>query len=435
MSRDDLISTALNVAWHRQTANASLERWLQLCEQEKWGEIPAKIDQLISVFGTSWYFTRFIFYRGRLSAELIDKPTLTRFDDESLLQFLSEALEGNDQDHQFDWLRSLKNQAMMLILLRRLSEMDSLEENEAAITRLATAVLTVAMKIVGLELDHPDDKIAVLGMGRISGFEMNYGSDLDLIFLYESNSESFHTFFSEKIRILLRNMSLLAPGGVLYDVDMRLRPHGTSGALITSVSSFLEYHKDEREIWERQMMTRCRPIIDNCGLGTRTMQEVLPCIYADTYDASISQEILSVRLRVQDELGSRRGKIDIKRGRGGIMDIDFLTHYLQLVNAHEYPDLKNPSTRAVLGVLSELGFLSENESNNLRNSYNFFKQIESCIRLFDMKSVNTFSKNLNDDDALIRAMRSGRHDTAVEFIEEYEKRSEDVNALFLHTLS
>ncbi len=435
MVRKELIQTALDSAWHRQTAEASLERWLQMCEKEHWGDIPKNIAQLVAVFGASWYFTRFIFYRGRKSAELIDTPVLNSFDDATLMQFLSQALQADDQEHQFEWLRSLKNQVMLQILLRRLSAQDSLRENESALTRLAIATLTVAMHIVGLDLERPDCRIAVLGMGRIAGFEMNYGSDLDLIFLYEDRSEQFHSYFSEKVRFLLRNMSLLAPTGVLYDIDMRLRPHGTSGALITSVASFLEYHKSEREIWERQMMTRCRPVVDYQGLGHNTINQITPYIYRDDYDESLAVEILAGRLRVQDELGSHRGKTDVKRGQGGIMDIDFLTHYLQLNNAHTYPKLQTTSTRAALTALVNCRLLSQDQVAGLLRAYDFFKQIEACLRLFDMKSVNTFPNTLDDDHALVRAMGYRKGHAADKFLSEYRQQSSWVHSVFINTLN
>ena len=433
MTRKEDIQAALDSTWHRQTAEASLERWLQICEQEQWGEIPKNIVQLIAVFGASWYFTRFIFYRGRLSAELIDTPVLESFDDDTLCRFLSESLQADEQEQQFEWLRSLKNQAMLQILLRRLSAQDSLHENEAALTRLATATLAVAMKIVGLE--RPDCQIAVLGMGRIAGFEMNYGSDLDLIFLYEDSSEEFRAFFSEKVRKLLRHMSLLAPTGVLYDIDMRLRPHGTSGALITSVASFLEYHQDKREIWERQMMTRCRPIIDYQELGYNSMQQITPHIYKESYAESLSAEILEVRLRVQDELGSRRGKIDVKRGQGGIMDIDFLTHYLQLKTGRRYPKLQTSSTRTALTTLANCAILPQQHAANLLDAYDFFKKVESCLRLFDMKSLNTFSSNLDDGNALVRAMTYRGEHAAEQFLKDYREKSAMVHTLFINTLN
>ena len=435
MTRHELIETAMDASWHRQTAEASLERWLQVCAQEQWGDIPENIDQLISVFGASWYFTRFIFFRGKKSAGLIDKPSLSSFDPETLLQFLSTALEGDDEENQFEWLRSLKNQAMLQILLRRLTDQESLSDNEAALTNLSIATLNVAMTIVGLDPEHLDGQIAVLGMGRIAGLEMNFGSDLDLIFLFKESSEDFYTFFSKTIRKLLRNMSLLTPSGVLYDIDMRLRPHGTSGALITSEKSFLEYHQGKRETWERQMMTRCRPVIDNQGLGKNAMQQVLPYVYTSTFDQNASAEILSVRQRVEDELGSRRGKIDVKRGKGGIMDIDFITHYLQLRHAYHSPELQTSSTREALSILSKLKLLEQDDGDYLLRAYNFFKQIEACLRLFDMKSVNSFSDKMDDANALVRAMSYSGEDASTRFLDKYRELTKTTHNHFLNTLT
>jgi [glutamine synthetase] adenylyltransferase / [glutamine synthetase]-adenylyl-L-tyrosine phosphorylase len=269
----------------------------------------------------------------------------------------------------------------------------------------------------------------------MAGNEMNYGSDLDLIFLYEDTSEDFRIFFSGKVRLLLRHMSLMSASGVLYDIDMRLRPHGTSGALITSVNSFLEYHQAPREIWERQMMTRCLPIVDYQGLGLRSMEQVHSHIYRRSYDSSLAKEILDVRLRVEDELGSRKGKIDVKRGRGGIMDIDFLTHYLQLMNAYKYPGLQTSSTRQALEALSAEGLLRQENSVFLLDTYDYFKKIEACLRLFDMKSVNAFPVKLDNHHALVRAMQYTGDSASQSFLEDFHKRRESVHTIFIDNLS
>ena len=434
MTNKDAIEKALACSWHRQTAEASLERWFQLCEEQKWGDIPENIEQLVAVFGVSWYFTRFIFYRGKKSAELFDTPALGNFDDDTLLDFLSVVVRESEQANQFECLRSLKNQAMLQILIRRLSQKDSLEQSEAALTRLAIATLSVAMKLVGLELEQPDCQIAVLGMGRIAGLEMNFGSDLDLIFLYKDSTESFHNSFSEKVRELLRNMSMLTPIGILYDIDMRLRPHGTSGALITSVESFLDYHQSKREYWERQMMTRCRPIIDNHGLARKYLDQITPFIYAAKRNECESAEILNVRQRVEQELGNRRGKIDVKRGRGGIMDIDFITHYLQLKNGHKHPELQTASTREALSLLSKLNYLEPNDACSLRDSYDYYKKIEACLRLFDLKSLSNFARPVDDNNPMVRAMSEGDGFSAADFMEKYEMLSNTTRRIYLKVL-
>ncbi|MFT5134551.1 MAG: glutamate-ammonia-ligase adenylyltransferase, partial [Gammaproteobacteria bacterium] len=245
----------------------------------------------------------------------------------------------------------------------------------------------------------------------------------------------FRTFFSDKVRYLLRNMSLLSASGVLYDIDMRLRPHGTSGSLVTSVNSFQAYHQGKREIWERQMMTRCRPIVDHHDQGQHAMQQIRKQIYRESYDSTLSMEILLMRKRVEDELGSRKGKYDIKRGRGGIMDIDFLTHFLQLKHGYECPDLQIMSTREVLKLLAVHKFVSTEDATQLLIAYDFFKNIEACLRLFDLKSVNSFAKILNDGNALVRAMNYQSTDAATRFIIDYREKSDFVHKMFVDTLN
>lgn len=434
MERSEKIELALSNAWHKQTAEASHERWQGLCEKEGWGDIPDNIDKLIAVFGASWYFTRFAFYRGRKTAEAIDKPSLTSFDNEALKQFLSQSRQADSQETQLEWLRSLKNQAMMQLLNDRLSGETEISENEAALTRLAIVTLDVAMEIAGIDTKNAKEQVAVLGMGRIAGFEMNYGSDLDLIFLFNSEDPEFRTYFSEKVRFLLRHMSIQSATGMLYEIDMRLRPHGTSGALITSVQSFLNYHSGERETWERQMMTRCMAIVDYQELGAQALNSIDEHIYNPAYDDSIVEDILVIRARVEEELARRKGKFDIKRGKGGIMDIDFLTHFLQLKNAHELPVLKTSSTRQALFQLQESGFIAESQYDSLLTAYDFFKNIEACLRLFDMKSISSFPVSMSNDAALVRAMGFRGESAADEFRERYNALTGSVREIFQSVL-
>src|SRR3972149_4196687 len=106
-------------------------------------------------------------------------------------------------------------------------------------------------------------------MRRLAPRELDFGSDLDLIFLYAEKSGGDAGGLMRQIRMLLRHIALPAPSGILYEIDMRLRPHGTSGTLISPVHYFIEYHTGKPAIWERQMMTRCRPVVDRQALGAQ----------------------------------------------------------------------------------------------------------------------------------------------------------------------
>ena len=390
MERASGTGAALARAWHQQSAQSSLERWLEVCKKEGWGEIPADLPLLIAVFGASWYFTRYIFYRGREAAQLLENTSVQDLGLEVFSRKFQQIKQYPEPDRQLERLRLLKNEAMLQILASNLAQRMDQEQTERLLTHLAYASLTAILDIFEIT-SIPDSRLAVYGMGRMAGEEMTFGSDLDLIFVFDSNSPDDTHQLSRKVRMLMRHIAAAGSAGFLYEVDMRLRPHGTSGALLTPATAFLEYHQSDCEIWERQMMTRCKPVFDPHGLGRQCLEKISPYLYADYDQEILRREIINIRRRVQDEKGDIRGKYEVKRGPGGIMDIDFLTHYLQLSHGRNCPELKTCSTRAALKRLAQHGFMTATASARLLHAYDFLKRVESSIRLFDMKPVSAFS--------------------------------------------
>lgn len=424
------ISEPLVRAWHRQSAQASLERWLEVCRKEGWGEIPADLPLLIAVFGVSWYFTRYIFYRGREAALLLDNTSIQDLGLESFLRKFSQVRQYDGPEQQLERLRLLKNEAMLQILACNLAQRLDQEHTEKLLTQLAYASLAAILDIFELA-SGPDSRLAVYGMGRMAGEEMTFGSDLDLIFIFENNSLEETHQLSRKVRMLMRHIAAAGSAGFLYAVDMRLRPHGTSGALLTPAAAFLEYHQSTCEIWERQMMTRCAPVFDPHGLGRECLDKVSQYIYA-VYDGDkLRREIIAMRRKVEDEKGDLRGKYEVKRGSGGIMDIDFLTHYLQLSHGHNCPELRTCSTRAALNRLAQNGFMTETISAKLLQAYDFLKRVESSIRLFDMKPVSAFPDQTAQHLPVAAAL--GYLDAeAGEFIQEYKYVTAYVRQQFIN---
>ncbi len=424
-----IIRTALTTTWHQQPANASLERWLQLCEDENWGNIPDKIHLIAQIFGSSWYFTRYIFYRGHEAAAIIDNADAQGLERQQIIDRFKSIKGSPDLEQQLDRLRVLKNELMLQILVCYISEQFNQQQTEQALTRLAEATLMAMMSVLNVDSESGEWCIAVLGMGRMAGGEMTFGSDLDLIFLYEEKSDEVSSALSRNIRLLLRILSSATPAGSLYDVDMRLRPHGTSGALLTSTNSFLQYHQSEREIWERQMMTRCRPVFDENDLGHAVLQKIIPNIYAEYDEKYLRNEIASMRARVQEEKGRPSGKFEVKRGKGGIMDIDFITHFLQLRHGYQNPDLQTGSTRTALSALRNQNIISSEIAEILLDAYDFLKKIETCIRLFDMKPISAFATDPAGHEPVARAM--GFFENNNEFLDKYISVTESVRKSFI----
>lgn len=423
---------ALDRAWHRDSATASLERWLDLSEQENCRMPPECMPDLVQVFGASWYFTRFLFFRGEAAIPLFTGLSRDQFQESAIQSRLSPILNIDDRETALGELRVVKNEIMLQILLADLRGELNLAEIEQALTALAEQTLNAVLALFS-EHGRVEETLGVLGMGRMAGWEMNYGSDLDLIFLHAGESEDMFVRISSLVRALLREVSTAAPAGILYEIDMRLRPHGSAGALITSRQSFEEHHAAERDIWERQMMTRCRPVADPHGLAADTLATVMSHIYAD-YDADhLRREIRGMRTRVEHDLGSPAGRYELKRGAGGIMDIDFICHYLQLAHGHVNPALRTATTRTVLERFEQHGLLSSDVVNQLRQAYDFLKQVESRLRVFDMKSISSFTREAAGLTSLARALdfkdKSGVA-AAEAFLQHYKEVTGNVRKLF-----
>ena len=427
------LETMLKKTWHQDVANSSLERWLTLCEKNQWGRIPDNLDLLVSLFGASWYFTRFVFFRGRKIADLLDRPRKLDFTARMLIDDFMKLSPGADQETQFETLRIAKNEIMLTILLAQLSGSHRQEEIECALTKLAEATLFCAMQILAANDVEIADNIAILAMGRMAGDEMNFGSDLDLIFIYPGGSQELAYKISSFVRKLMRIIGLLSPAGLLYEVDMRLRPHGNSGLLVTRKQSFVDYHKGEREIWERQMMTRCRAVVDGGNIASSALAQIESSIYQEYDEKHLRAEIVDMRQLVVDELGNKQGKYDLKRGAGGIMDIDFLTHYLQLLHGYEDASLRTSSTRKALRKLSEAGEIDTESSKFLLEAYDYLKTIESHIRVFDMKSISVFAKDIDKIHELARSMDyfdENIQDAATRFMDDYRNTAQRVRQIF-----
>lgn len=429
MTPDPQVRMALLNAWHRESAESSLERWLQVCAQEQWGEVPNDLPALARVFGASWYFTRFLFFRGPTAARLFDAPPAADYSPQFLRRRLESALTAGGLEERLEQLRIGRNEIMLLVLVDWLKGRLEQERLEQILSTLAEVVVRIAMRLFELETDGQGPGMAVLGMGRLAGGEMTFGSDLDLIFLYGSGEGHEPVELSRRVRRFLRQIAAATPAGTLYEVDMRLRPHGNAGALLTSIDSFVQYHAAPRDTWERQMMTRCRPLGVGDGAGFDALAAVRRHVY-QKYDGSVlRRDIAAIRIRVERELGRPEGKIELKRGRGGIMDIDFIAHYLQLAYGYDHPGLQVCSTRQVLRTARAAGLIGQEATRDLLDGYEYLKRMETCLRLFDLKSISSFAVESAAGRALARAMH-GAGTEGAELLERYRGISEGVRRQF-----
>lgn len=244
-------------------------------------------------------------------------------------------------------------------------------------------------------------RYVLLGLGKLGGQEMSYHSDLDLILIYEGDgrtmpptgssrwdtfelTDNFH-FFSELAQKIIKVASNMTPRGRLYQVDMRLRPTGKSGSLVIPLSEFQRYYEEgHAQLWERQMLTRGRIVFGDADFA----DDVVRCIHHQIYDLEwkpgIADEIMSMRGRVE-AAGSKR---DLKRGFGGIVDIEFIVQMYRLKYGRQFPAVRQANTWLALDALHEAKLIHAEEHATLRSCYDFMRSVESRLRIFHNRSLD-----------------------------------------------
>jgi glutamate-ammonia-ligase adenylyltransferase len=248
---------------------------------------------------------------------------------------------------------------------------------------------------------------AILGLGKLGGRELNYHSDLDLVFVAETDGEARgpggaavpnDQFFAEVARRVLKALAGADGSGGLYAADPRLRPHGASGPLVTSLSALRDYYYGPAQPWERLALTRARVVYATGGFGLDVSLAIREILAVPVDPSALAREVVAMRRRLE---GSRAPH-DLKRGAGGQADIEFLAQYLQLVHAAERPDVLRPNLWEALDTLRREGLLVPEAHAELREAYEFLRTVEARLRIVH----NRAGVDLPDDpEGIVRLAR------------------------------
>ncbi|MBT4886861.1 MAG: bifunctional [glutamate--ammonia ligase]-adenylyl-L-tyrosine phosphorylase/[glutamate--ammonia-ligase] adenylyltransferase [Planctomycetaceae bacterium] len=256
----------------------------------------------------------------------------------------------------------------------------------------------------------------VLAMGKFGGREMNYASDVDVIFLYDEEvarscfgrfSESeLGLLFGDVAHRVLKIFNRFIPQGRLYEVDSRLRPGGQSGPIVTSLKAFGRYFSPEGPavVWERQALVKARVVAGGKASADRVRDLIKLAIYEHSWKKADVHEIYSMRLRMEETAA----KNNLKRGPGGVVDIEFLVQMLQLIHGRKNSNLQTPSTLLALEVLADVGVIENDTATSLRDAYGLLRKIEGRLRLLDVRLGHTFPAGHHERNQLANLL--DRHD-------------------------
>lgn len=291
---------------------------------------------------------------------------------------------AGDLEEQIDILRRFPRARRQEIQDKDVAGTLTLTKLFDELTSLAEAVLRGSYEISRAELARlgyeSSGGLALVAMGKFGGRELTYRSDLDIIYLYERTEDQ--EYFTRLGTRIISALTLLTCEGYAYQIDTALRPSGNAGALVSSLSSFQDYHRKTARTWERQAMLKARPVIGSehfCKAVSGCFDEI---VYRRYDPKQMAEEINHLRGRMEREIARERpGRYNLKTGRGGIVDIEFAVQFLQLVHGHDHPGIRHPNTLSALQVLTAEGLLEPHLADVLEQSYLFLRRLETRIRL------------------------------------------------------
>ena len=355
-----------------------------------------------------------------LDAELLKFPRRAQGFQQELGRLLGPALKAQDYSAALTRLRRFKQREQFRIATRDLARLSHVVEITRELSDLADACLEAVFQIVRLQWTarlgrpfHQDTdghwqptSFAVLGLGKLGGQELNYSSDVDLMFVYDDEGEVFreppaakvparavlsnHQFFSKLAEAFNAEVSRMTTDGFLYRVDLRLRPEGDAGPLVRSLESFENYYAEFGQTWERMMLIKARPAAGDRVLAAEFIEMIQPFRFPHFITERVLHEVTAVKGRIEREVvGEDELARNVKLGHGGIREIEFVVQSLQVLHAGRSPFLQMPQTLPCVDKLAQYHLLAGDEAQQLGAAYRFLRDLEHRLQMENNLQTHT----------------------------------------------
>ncbi len=434
-------------------------------------ETPAAFERIVSSPAALRYAVTTFAYSHFLGEEILRHPEwLLQVASAGDLHRVLSAEEIADRLRQFlgpevdtppsslAWAR-FRRRMLLRILLRDVLGNGTLAEATEELSNLSDAILELAYQGIRRELvarhgaplyvdsngEARECGFAVISLGKLGGKELNYSSDIDLMFVYTANGFTEGAepitnkeFFKKVASRYIELLSTYTPEGFCYRVDLRLRPDGQHGEICASLEGAQEYYKARGRDWELQMLIKARVSAGDADLGTALLQFVEPMIYSTTTDfraveaVSLSRDRIGQKLAAKSSRPTKSGR-DIKLCPGGIRDIEFLAQCLQRLHGGRERWVRNRGTLFALSRLRDKGLLSASEYARLSSAYEFLRLLEHRLQFYDDLQTHTLPADKKALEILARKMPMGlpgETATAESLEATLEKRLSDVREIY-----
>lgn len=393
---DALLPPLIEVAKSFPNPDQTLDRILRLMENVSRREsylallleYPQTLSQLARLCSASPWAAEYLARHPILLDEFLDTRNLLAAPDWPQLKV---ELEGQldaaagDVERQMDLTRHFKQTQVFRLLTQDLAGLLTVETLSDHLSALADLVLDETLSLCWrhLRTRHRESPLfAVIGYGKLGGKELGYASDLDIIFLYDDDAPEAPEVYARLAQRINTWLGSLTPAGQLYETDLRLRPNGASGLLVSSVAAFESYQRTQAWAWEHQALTRARFCAGHAPIGEAFERIRFGVLTRQRDLAALREEVLKMRDKMRSGHPNRSALFDLKHDPGGIVDVEFAVQYLVLAYSHAHPELtRNVGNLALLKLAGELGLIPAGVADDARAAYREFRRLQHQLRL------------------------------------------------------
>ncbi len=430
-------------------------------------ESPDRLDMLVKVFAHSQALADTLtrnaeHFHFLIAPQTLEKPREKAWLAAELTRLL---LPMRVPAQKYDAIRRFRRREMLRIGARDLIGRATVEETTRELSNLADvclqAVFEVALEVVGQALRlprmQPNDgrrpafakaaagkcacptkQFAVIGMGKLGGQELNYSSDVDVIFVYGEEGQltprlTNHQFYTKLAEEIIHAVGAAGAEGNIFRIDLRLRPEGASGPLVRSLDSCENYYAEFGETWERMALVKARPVAGDEALGAEFVEMVQPFVYARHAGANVIQQMAVLKRRIEDEVVHEdRLTRHVKLGIGGIREIEFIVQSFQVLRGARLAELRERSTLRALAALVKTKTLTGPEAAALADAYRFLRNVEHRLQMEMELQTHTIP---DEKHALYRLARSLGFATVPRFLEAQEAHTAAVRKIYESVLA
>ena len=423
------LDLALASAADPQRSLVYLERLLECADDSLLSELvknPRVIESLVTIFSGSQFLTEIILRNPSNVNLLINRKSLTQRKSTATIHAeSSKIINETNTDQKLDALRRYQRGEILRIGASDLLALYDLRTVTRQLSKLASGLVRACLDLASQQSGISANDFVVIALGKHGAEELNYSSDIDLLFVAAHDP-------MEKLKLaehLIDTIGGVTSEGFLYRVDMRLRPWGRDGFLVTTLDGYLQYIQGHARLWEKQALLKARPVAGDLVLGKKLLASVEPYIFNHAPE-EVRASVFSMKQRTEQVLQQKgRDWGEVKLGEGSIRDVEFVVQYLQLAYGNQYPDLHGRATLQILPRLAHHGLLTDEEARILADGYTLMRTIEHYIQV--MHYQQTYTMPSDPESLALLAGRLGFANTDA-LIHRYDEHRKAIRAIYLH---